>query len=198
VKPTLIIERRFERLGFPDVAGVDEVGRGPLAGPVVACAVVLGDPRRLRAVRDSKELSRAERERLFPIILREARGVGVGVVSQALIDRLNIRRATMLAMARALRRLRAPVRLALIDGRDPLPGPIRTHAVIGGDRRCLSIAAASIVAKVTRDFIMQLYDRRYPGYGFGAHMGYPTPEHREAISRLGPCPLHRRSFRLPM
>jgi ribonuclease HII len=195
-RPTLALERRCARRGFARVAGVDEAGRGPLAGPVVASAVVIGDPRRLVGVRDSKQLTPFERERLFPVILAAARAVGIGVASAAVIDRVNILGATRLAMARALRRLGAGVDYALIDGRDRLAGCVPTCPVIGGDRRSLSIAAASIVAKATRDLIMLRYDATYPGYGFADHKGYPTPRHQDALRRLGPSPIHRRSFRL--
>ena len=195
-EPNLRLEERFARLGYVRVAGVDEAGRGPLAGPVVASAVLLGDPRAFHGVRDSKMLTPLERERLFAVIFREARAVGIGVASQSVIDRVNILRATRLAMARALGRLQPAPDLALVDGRDEVPGRIPSYPVVRGDRLSLSIAAASIVAKVTRDLIMERYDRVYPGYGFALHRGYPTPEHRAAIRRLGPSPIHRTSFRL--
>jgi len=194
--PSLEIERRFQRLGYRAVAGVDEAGRGPLAGPVVAAAVLLHDGSRLPGVRDSKLLSPRERERLFPLIVREARAVGVGLASHRVIDRVNILRATHLAMARAVAKLGAPVDMLLVDGRDLPRVAMPTHAVIGGDRKSLSIAAASIVAKVTRDVLMGVLDRDYPGYGFATHKGYPTAEHRDAIRRLGSSPIHRLSFRL--
>jgi ribonuclease HII len=162
----------------------------------VACAVLIGDPAPLRGIRDSKALTPEARARLFGVILREAEGVAVGIASQAVIDRVNILRATRLAMARALRRLRPAPDLALIDGRDVLLAPVPTHPVVRGDRLSLSIAAASIVAKVTRDLLMARYDRIYPGYGFALHCGYPTPEHRKALRELGPSPIHRASFRL--
>lgn len=194
--PSIRLERRFLRLGYRYVAGVDEAGVGPLAGPVVASAVLIGNPRALRGVRDSKTLTPEQRERLFHVILREALAVGVGIASQRVIDRVNIYRATRLAMARALRRLRPVPDMALIDGRDPLRGPVPTYAVVRGDRLSLSIAAASIVAKVTRDLLMARYDQIYPGYGFALHRGYSTSDHRQAIRLLGPSPIHRTSFRL--
>ncbi len=194
--PTFEFETRFARLGYRAIAGVDEAGRGPLAGPVVACAVVLRESAEIDGVRDSKLLTPAERERLVPIIFRAARGVGVGIASQAVIDRVNILGATKLAMTRALRRLRPPADFALIDGRDALARPLPTAAVVRGDQRSVSIAAESIVAKVTRDFLMARYDRLYPGYGFARHKGYPTADHRAAIRRLGPSPIHRMTFRL--
>ena len=194
--PTLEIEREFEALGFRAIAGVDEAGRGPLAGPVVAAAVILCEAPRLEGVRDSKLLAPEERERLFPLIIQQSAAVGVGVASHRAIDRVNILRATHLAMARALARLRVPVDLALVDGADVIRGPVRTRAIVKGDRKSLSIAAASIVAKVTRDVLMTIQDREHPGYGFAEHKGYATAEHRDAIRKLGPCAIHRISFRL--
>lgn len=202
-RPDLSLEARCAALGFRAVAGVDEAGRGPLAGPVVAAAVLLGERIQragvvddLAGVRDSKELSAAERLRLLPAILREARAIGVGIAAAPVIDRLDILRATRLAMARAVRRIGSAADCALVDGSDQVPAPLPTFSVVRGDRRSLSIAAASVVAKVLRDLIMERYDRIYPGYGFAEHKGYPTEAHRAAIRRLGPSPIHRRSFRL--
>jgi ribonuclease HII len=183
------------------VAGVDEAGRGPLAGPVLAAAVVFpaGVPDALAAlIDDSKRLDRSRRETAFAA-LRAAAAAGtaeiaVGAASAPEIGRLNILRATHLAMARALARLPSPPDLALIDGNQPPPLPCPIRCVVGGDAFSLSIAAASIVAKVLRDRAMARLDARWPAYGFAAHVGYPTPVHRAALARLGPCPHHRRGF----
>jgi ribonuclease HII len=179
-----------------EVAGVDEVGRGPLAGPVVAAAVILDPGVRIEGLRDSKLLTAGRRRRLARTIRAQARAVGVARVGVARIDADNILEATWRAMRIALTRLRPPPGLVLVDGRLHIPRiawPQR--AIVGGDRRCASIAAASILAKVARDAFMVRADRRHPGYGFGRHKGYATAAHLEALARLGPCPLHRRSFR---
>ena len=189
---------RFEsaawRRGVTRLAGVDEAGRGPLAGPVVAAAVVLPPGTRIAGVDDSKRLEAEERERLFEIIRARALGVGVAIVDHTTIDRINILQATRLAMAQALASLGMELELVLTDFVE-VPGlrcPQRN--LVDGDRRSASVAAASIVAKVTRDRIMEAADRDFPVYGFGRHKGYATPEHRDALERHGPCPLHRRTF----
>ena len=175
------------------IAGVDEAGRGPLAGPVAAAAAVL-DPARIPAgLADSKALSAEVRARLFVDILASAR-VGLAFASAEEIARLNIRGATLMAMARALARLAPAPTLALIDGRDVPPTAIPARAIVRGDASEPAIAAASIVAKVARDRLMVRLDARHPGYGFAAHKGYPVPSHLEALARLGPCPEHRRGF----
>lgn len=181
--------------GFLRVAGVDEAGRGPLAGPVVAAAVVLNPGRIPAGLGDSKKLARGVRERLFRALLADAE-VGVGLASVEEIDRLNILRASHLAMERALAALALPPDLALVDG-NLLPAglPCAGRALVGGDARCLSIAAASVVAKVTRDRIMADLAQQHPGYGWDRNMGYPSAAHRAALARLGPTPHHRRSFR---
>ncbi|MGH2571123.1 MAG: ribonuclease HII [bacterium] len=187
-------ERRLSRAAGGPVAGVDEVGRGPLAGPVVAAAVVLPDERRVEGLADSKVLEPDEREELFRAILREARGIGVGWATSREIDRLNILRATHAAMARAVARLATPPAHLLVDGL-PVEGlAIRHTAVVKGDAKCACVAAASIVAKVLRDRLMTRLARRHPVYGFERNMGYATPEHREALARSGPCGHHRLSF----
>ncbi|MDI3307445.1 MAG: ribonuclease HII [Acetobacteraceae bacterium] len=183
------------------VAGVDEAGRGPLAGPVLAAAVVFpaGVPDGLaRLLDDSKRLRPAAREEAFAALRAAAAAgeaeIGIAAASVAEIGRLNILRATHLAMARAVARLPRPPVLALVDGNQPprLPCPVR--CVVGGDALSFSIAAASILAKVVRDRAMARLDPRWPAYGFAAHAGYPTERHREALARHGPCPHHRRGF----
>jgi len=177
------------------VCGVDEAGRGPLAGPVVAAAVVLAPAGRWDGMNDSKLVDRETRELLYARVLTEARAFAWSVTGPRAIDRANIRRASLAAMARAVRLLRVSPELVLVDGVDLIPG-IRCdqQSVVDGDARMLSIAAASILAKVVRDAFMARADRRYPAYGFRQHKGYATAAHLEALARLGPCPLHRRSF----
>jgi len=190
--------RQFEQLvrkmGYLRVAGVDEAGRGPLAGPVVAAAVILPDCFDLPGLNDSKQLTAAVRERLF-LQIRVQATVGVGIVAAAEIDELNILQATLKAMCLAVRRLRQPADYLLVDGITPVPLPLPQKTIRQGDARCASIAAASIIAKVVRDRMMTAYDRRYPGYGFAGHKGYGSARHLEAIARLGPSLLHRRTFR---
>jgi ribonuclease HII len=177
------------------VVGVDEAGRGPLAGPVVAAAVVLDPARPIEGLRDSKLLTPRRRRELARAIRAEARSWAVCRVSSARIDTVNILEATWAAMRRALSRLTVSPAVVLVDGRLRLPGIAESQrAIVRGDRRCASIAAASILAKVARDSFMIRADRRYPGYGFRIHKGYATALHLEALGRLGPCPLHRQSF----
>ena len=179
------------------VAGVDEVGRGPLAGPVAVAAVILDPARIPEGLDDSKALSAAERERLSQQIFETAFAVSVALASAAEIDVYNIRGATLRAMRRAVAALAQRPCFVLIDGRDIPDGLVcPAAAVIGGDGLSQSIAAASIVAKTLRDALMAAADAAHPGYGFARHVGYPTRAHREALGRLGPCALHRRSFRL--
>jgi ribonuclease HII len=177
------------------VAGVDEAGRGPLAGPVVAAAVILDPGGRWDGLNDSKQVSAENREALYARVICEARAFAWAVVGPRTIDRLNIRRASLEAMRRAVARLRVTPSLVLVDGHESVPGmTLPQQAVIGGDATMLSIAAASILAKVVRDRIMERLDRVWPGYGFARHKGYGTAEHLDAIARLGPCRLHRYSF----
>jgi ribonuclease HII len=176
------------------LAGLDEAGRGPLAGPVVASAVILAPDARIRGLDDSKRLLPEERERLFALIQARAMAVGVGIVDSETIDRVNILQATRLAMQAALTALVMEPELVLTDfvKLDGLGCPQQN--LVEGDRRSATVAAASIIAKVTRDRIMAEADRMYPEYGFGRHKGYPTEEHRLALWRHGPCSLHRRTF----
>jgi ribonuclease HII len=173
---------------------VDEAGRGPLAGPVVAAAVILPEDFQLSGLNDSKQLSSKVRERLF-FQIRQQATVGIGIVAPDEIDELNILQATLKAMCLAVRRLRQPADYLLIDGITPVPLPLPQRTIKQGDARSASIAAASIMAKVVRDRMMIAYDRHYPGYGFAGHKGYGSALHLEAIARLGPSALHRRTFR---
>jgi len=177
------------------VAGVDEAGRGPLAGPVVAAAVVLDPELDWDGIHDSKQLDAGKREVLYARVIQDARAFAWAVVGPRAIDHGDIRRATLEAMRRAVSRLRLVPTLVLVDGRDVVPGLLQSQrAVIDGDATLLSIAAASILAKVVRDRIMLRLDRVWPAYGFARHKGYGTPDHLAAIARHGPCPLHRYSF----
>jgi len=191
---TLHFEGRARARGFRAVAGVDEAGRGPLAGPVVAAAVILPERFDLAGLDDSKKLSEKERDRLFPLIRAQALAIGVGFASPAEIDALNILQATLRGMCLAIGRLQHPADFLLVDGITPVPLPIPQQTLKKGDSRSLSIAAASVIAKVVRDRVMVGYDRRYPGYGFARHKGYGSREHLAAIAQLGPTPLHRASF----
>ena len=183
--------------GYSLIAGLDEVGRGPIAGPVVAGAVILPPPPRrpwMRDIRDSKALTRLQREELAPIIESEALCAQIGMSTAEEIDRLGIVRATHRAMERALDSL-APMPQHLLLDAFPLPSvPLPQTAIVKGDAHCLSIAAASIVAKVARDRMMDVAAERYPGYGFSTNRGYGTPEHLRAIEERGPCPIHRLTF----
>lgn len=187
-------ERMYWEHGLRSVAGVDEAGRGPLAGPVVAAAVIMPVGMYIPGVDDSKKLSPSRREELYDIIMKHAVAVGVGVVHHLVIDEINILHATLQAMREAVDQLAVAPEHILIDG-NRLPGiAIPCTAIVDGDACCSVIASASIVAKVRRDRMMMDYDQQYPGYGFAKHKGYGTREHREAIVRLGFCPIHRRSF----
>ncbi len=177
------------------VAGVDEAGRGPLAGPVVAAAVVLDLSLEWDGLDDSKQLTAAKREVLYARVLNGARAFRWCVVGPRAIDRDNIRRATLYAMARSVRGLSLAPQLVLVDGKDTAPGvTCEQRAVVDGDATCLSIAAASILAKVVRDRIMTRLDRVWPAYGFAQHKGYGSASHMQAIRDHGPCPAHRMSF----
>jgi len=187
-------EARAWRAGVGRVVGIDEAGRGPLAGPVVAAAVILAPDRRIRGPADSKLLTPERREELFHVIREQALAIGVGVVDHETIDRINILEATRRAMAAALAALAVLPELVITDfvALPALPCPQRN--LVAGDRRCASVAAASIVAKVTRDRLMLEADGRFPEYGFARHKGYATAEHLAALDRHGPCAIHRRTF----
>lgn len=195
--PSFAEEQKLVVQGYRYIAGIDEVGRGALAGPVVAAAVIL--PYRLKAhwlrqVRDSKLLTPDRREYLFDYIQEAAISTGVGIVSHHIIDTSNILRATRLAMKQAIERLSPPADTLLIDFLHLPEVPISQKGIVNGDGLCLSIACASIIAKVTRDRLMKKMDAVYPGYGLGKHKGYCTQEHVANLNRLGPSPIHRRSF----
>ena len=187
-------EAQAWRTGVTLVAGLDEAGRGPLAGPVVAAAVILDRERRVRGLADSKLLTAERREELFAVIYERAIGVGVGIVDHLTIDRINILQATKLAMAEAIRSLAMPPELVITDfvAVPALACPQRN--IVDGDARCATVAAASIIAKVTRDRLMVEADKQFPEYGFARHKGYGTPDHLAALDRHGACPIHRRSF----
>lgn len=189
-------EAEFWAAGAESVAGVDEAGRGPLAGPVVAAAVVLQRDVEIPGIDDSKRLTPAKREELYERIMSDAVAVGVGSSSEKVIDEINILRATFRAMREAVAGLGRRPDHVLVDG-DRIPElEIPQSAIPRGDEKSAAIAAASIIAKVTRDRLLVEYDGRYPGYGFARHKGYGTPQHIAALTRLGPCDIHRRSFRI--
>jgi ribonuclease HII len=191
--PHYIFEARVLKTKPGPIAGVDEAGRGPLAGPVVAAAVILDRKRIPKGLNDSKQMTPEAREEAFARIMACA-VVGVGEASVDEIDLVNIRQATHLAMARAVRALAIAPAFALVDGNDPPALPCRCDVIIDGDARSVSIAAASIIAKVTRDKMMRALHEEHPGYGWITNKGYATDEHVEALNRLGPCRHHRRSF----
>ena len=192
--PHYIFEARALKLRPGPIAGIDEAGRGPLAGPVVAAAVILDRKRIPKGIDDSKQMQPRAREEVYVRIFDCALAVGVGEASVDEIDLVNIRQATHLAMARAVRALALPPGFALVDGNDAPALPCPCDTIIDGDARSVSIAAASIIAKVTRDRMMQELHAAFPGYGWLTNKGYSTGEHLEALVRLGPCVHHRRSF----
>ncbi len=199
MRPDLSIEQAWRARGYAALAGIDEAGRGCWAGPVVAAAVVLGsavyrDPSLLATVNDSKQMSPAAREQAYTAIAAVAEGMGIGIVPAFLIDAYGILPATRLAMTLALLQLPCRVDALLIDA-EHLPGiSLPQEAIVRGDRRSLSVAAASVIAKVTRDRLMLTASRRYPAYGFALHKGYGTALHQRALLAHGPSPLHRRTF----
>jgi ribonuclease HII len=195
--PTFNIENQIWTKGYHLIAGIDEVGRGPLAGPVVAGAVILPQkPAKswISQIRDSNDLTEKKREKLSDIIKEKAVAWGLGMVSPEEIDTRGIMQATRMAMMMAVEQLSSPPHFLLVDAIKLPDLKVPQHSVIRGDKLCLSIACASIVAKVTRDKMMADYDVSYPGYGFSKHKGYGTREHMLSLQKLGPCPIHRRSF----
>ncbi len=188
-------EREAEQSGYRCVAGVDEAGRGPLAGPVVAAAVVLPSELSMPGLRDSKKLSPALRERWFVEIQKNCLGMGIGIVDENTIDAINILQAALLAMKCAVDQLSVSADFLLIDGNRGIESAIGQKTIIGGDDASLSIAAASVVAKVTRDRLMVVYHAQYPQYEFSRHKGYGTRLHRDRIKQYGPCAIHRKTFK---
>ena len=191
----LPIERVVRAAGCQWIAGLDEAGRGPLAGPVVAAAVVLPTDCHIPGLQDSKRLTARQREVVYSRIQQQAVAYGIGSISHTQIDQRNILWATKEAMLSALRQLQRVPDMLLIDGITALPTMIAQRLIIGGDACCASIAAASVLAKVTRDRLMMAYAETYPAYGFDKHKGYPTPEHYASLRTYGPCAIHRVSFR---
>ena len=191
----LPFEQEARQAGYRTIAGIDEAGRGPLAGPVVAAAVCLPSAHDVPGLQDSKRLTERQREAVYRLILRATLAYGVGVVSHRLIDRHHILWATKEAMLRAVRQLARVPDLLLIDGPITLSTAIDQRPIVRGDASCASIAAASVIAKVTRDRMMVAYGKRYPAYGFARHKGYPTRDHYARLRAHGPCAIHRLSFR---
>ncbi|MDY4509169.1 MAG: ribonuclease HII [Candidatus Faecousia sp.] len=183
-----------DSLGLHPICGVDEAGRGPLAGPVCAAAVILPEHLQIPGLTDSKKLTDKKRRELFPIIQEQAIAYGIGLASESEIDEINILQATFLAMGRALEQLSVRPALALIDGNRETDFGLPVKTVVKGDSLSANIAAASILAKVTRDNLMPELAQQYPEYGFDIHKGYGTKAHYEALRTYGPCPIHRRSF----
>jgi ribonuclease HII len=193
--PTYRFEEEAARYGACRIAGIDEAGRGPLAGPVVAAAVVMRPWDLVSEVNDSKLLTATDREKLFHEIMNKAEAVGVGIVGPEIIDEINILQATRLAMTRAVQEIQPSPDYLLIDGPITLDIPTRQRFIIKGDQLSFSVAAAAIVAKVTRDRIMKELHEQFPMYGFRQHKGYGTRSHKEALTAYGPCKAHRMSFR---
>ena len=188
-------EKTLHTQGYDKIAGVDEAGRGPLAGPVVSAAVILPWDFEVGRITDSKQLTARRRERLYARIYDEALAVGIGIVDAVEIDRINILQASRLSMALAVANLSPQPEFVLIDGSFDIPARLPQQPIVKGDARSASVAAASIVAKVSRDRLMQRYHLDFPQFGFDRHKGYPTHAHKAAIAVHGPCLIHRRSFR---
>ena len=190
------IETALFDKGYKSICGVDEVGRGPLAGPVVAAAIIIPAGLKIEGLDDSKKLTPLRRERIFEEIINLGLNCSVGIIDHGDIDKLNILKASLMAMRKAVCDMKPPADFVLVDGNYPVPNiPQPQFAIIGGDSRCLSIAAASIVAKVTRDRIMDRYEALYPSFSFATHKGYPTAAHLEELKENGPCEIHRRTFK---
>ena len=194
MKLTYEIEDKYRAEGFAVICGTDEAGRGPLAGDVYAAAVILPEGLEIEGLNDSKKISEKKREALFDVICSSAVSYGIASASPAEIDEINILNAAQLAMRRAVAMLDPKPELALVDGNVARGFEMKAVPIIKGDAKSPSIAAASILAKVSRDRECLKMDALYPGYGFAKHKGYPTKEHMDAVRRLGPCPVHRRSF----
>lgn len=187
-------EKKYTEMGYKLICGIDEVGRGPLAGPVVTCAVILPVDEKLLYLNDSKQVSRKKREELYDIIIEKAVAYGIGISSEERIDEINILQATYEAMRMAINNLNVKPDILLNDAVKIPEVNIQQVPIIKGDTLSASIAAASIVAKVTRDRLMYEYDKVYPGYDFSSNVGYGSAKHIEALKNIGPCPIHRRSF----
>lgn len=189
------IDKEFFEKGVKYIAGIDEAGRGPLAGPVVVACVILPENSMIEGVNDSKKVSESKREKLYDLITQEAISYGIGIIYQEEIDEINILQATKKAVTEAIKQMKTKPNIIMVDalnGIDTMGIPYKS--IIKGDAKCYSIAAASIIAKVTRDRIMREWDKVYPEYGFASHKGYGTAKHIAAIKEFGPCPIHRRSF----
>lgn len=188
-------ERNARKKGYSIIAGIDEAGRGPLAGPVVSAAVILPDAFFCKEINDSKKLTGKKREELFPRIMNQAVAVGTGIASHREIDRINILQASLLSMKRAVENLSRYPDFLLIDGQFTIDIPVDQSAIVKGDAKSMSIAAASIIAKVTRDAIMRDFHDKFSQYNFVQHKGYPTKAHKQAVRDHGPSPVHRLSFK---
>ncbi len=194
MSPLYLFDATLRADGTSILAGIDEAGRGPIAGPVVAAAVILSEGTRITGLRDSKEIPEAERFSVFEAILSEAISIGVGISDVETIDRVNILEATRIAMVQAVNELSIAPDLAVIDAVSLPALSTRQKPEIKADAKSASVAAASVIAKVVRDGIMCRYHEQYPDYGFDRHKGYGTKKHMEAVKRCGPCPIHRRTF----
>ncbi|MDD5454242.1 MAG: ribonuclease HII [Candidatus Ratteibacteria bacterium] len=194
LQPNDIYESKLWHRDIKFVAGIDEAGRGPLAGPVVAAAVIFHPFKKIDGIKDSKQLSPSKREELFELISKEALDWGVGIVSERIIEKINILQATRLAMLKAVQEIKTHPEFLLIDGHISVDVEIPQQPIIDGDGKSFSIGAASIIAKVTRDRMMQKYHKLFPEYGFDKHKGYGTQKHFQALQTYGPCPIHRRTY----